>query len=229
MHFRNTATLPDAMKLHNLICLFLVLCAVPSMAQSPANVAATPKPVSHANEMGFAYSLPSDWEVLDMAPAVPTIKQNNSEKAKSEAEKKGVNCAQIALTARKGDPATVVVIMALPFDCFGQTMTDKDLPAFGMGAAQGLERQFNITNPVYSAYSLTGHHFWIERTKGTSKENPELQYTVEAACTILKKGAACWLMLASDEDALRTIESGAVTLDGDVAPELVPATAFDKR
>lgn len=210
--------------------LFLLCAAAPLLAQSTEEVAAVvPKPVVHANELGFSYALASDWNVLDIAPAVPVIKQKSAQNAESDAEKQGVSCAQIALTARKGQPSSVVVVMALPFDCFGQKMTENDLPAFGMGAAQGLQKAFNVSNPVYSAYSLNGkHNFWIERTKGTSKDHPETQYTIEATCTILKKGAACWLIMASDEAALRAIESGAVTLDSDSAAELVPATAFKK-
>ena len=216
------------MKPYFLTCAIFLLCAAPLVGQSSPAAVATIKSVVHTNDIGFAYALPSDWNVLDMAPALPVIKQNNTQKAESDAEKKGVNCAQIALTARKGQPASVVVVMALPFDCFGQRMTDNDLPAFGMGAAEGIQRKFNVSTPAYSAYSLGGHNFWIERAQGTLKEHPEVQYTVEATCTILKKGAACWLMLAADDDALRTIEKGAIILDGDTAPELVPATAFTK-
>jgi hypothetical protein len=227
--FRQHCYTADAMKHYCFLCvLFAAICAVPVVAQSTQAALASPTPILHEMEMGFAYALPSDWNVIDMAPALPVIKQKSEQKAESEAEKKGVQCAQIVLTARKGQPASVVVIMALPFDCFGQKMTDNDLPAFGIGAAKGLEKAFDVTSPAYSAYSLRGHNFWIERTKGTSKQNPDAKYTIEATCTILKKGAACWLMMAPDEVALRAMESGAVTLDGDVAPELVPATAFKK-
>ncbi len=77
--------------------------------------------------------------------------------------------------------------------------------------------------------SLGTHSMWIERSKGALKEHSELQYTVETVCTILKKGAVCWMALGADKDGLTIFESGAVNLDGDAQPALVPATAFDKK
>jgi hypothetical protein len=70
---------------------------------------------------------------------------------------------------------------------------------------------------------------WIERAKGTPKGHPEAQYTVEIACTLLKKGAVCWMALAASDEALKIVEGGAVALEGDKPASLVPTTVFEKK
>ena len=108
-------------------------------------------------------------------------------------------------------------------------MTDKDLPRFARGASEGLKNTFNISAPVYGAYSLGSHSLWIERAKGTLIDRPEVQYTVETVCSILKKAAVCWMAMAADNAELQTIERGAVVLEGEAPVALVPETAFDKK
>ena len=164
-----------------------------------------------------------------MKPSLPAVQEQQKQEATSEEEKKGIDCIQIALTARHGDPATVVIAVALPFACFGQQMTDKDLPGFAQGAAEGLTRSFDLSDSVVGSYALGSHSLWIERSKGTVKGHPETAYTVETVCSILKKGAACWMAMAADKQALEIFEKGAVTLDGEVQPALVPANAFAKK
>jgi hypothetical protein len=149
--------------------------------------------------------------------------------ASSEDERKGAACAQVALTARHGDPASVVVVVALPFACFGQEMTGKDLPDFASGASEGLKKSFNLADSLRGAYSLGAHSVWIERSRGTLIGHAEVKYTVETVCSILKKGAVCWMAMAADDAALQSFEHGAVTLDGDAAAVLVPADALQKK
>ena len=196
------------------------------LAQAPAP---NPTPESHASDLGFSYSIPTDWEVVDTHPMLPAVKQQQSQTATSEDEKKGIECVQIALTARHGTPASVVVVMELPFACFGQQMTEKDLPGFAQGASEGLKKTFNISDPVYGAYTLGTHNLWIERAKGTVIDHPEATYTVEIACSLLKKGAVCWMAMAADGAALQTFENGSVTLDGEAPAALVPQTAFETK
>jgi hypothetical protein len=52
---------------------------------------------------------------------------------------------------------------------------------------------------------------------------------VETVCSILKKGAVCWMAIAADDAALQSFEHGAVTLDSEVPAPLVPADAFVKK
>jgi hypothetical protein len=189
------------------------LCCAPLPAQAP--VAA---PVTHSSEIGFSYSLPADWEVVAVKPGLSPEKKPTNDSA----------CAQIALTARRGDPASVVVVVVLPFDCFGRRMTDKDLPGFAAGASEQLKQSFNLVDPRRGEYSLGAHGFWIERAKGTLLVHTEVNYTVETVCGILKRGAACWMILAADDAALLAFEHGAITLDGESAAALVPADAFAK-
>jgi hypothetical protein len=205
---------------------FFLLLGAPLLAQAPA---AAPAPQIHTSDIGFTYSIPADWEVVDTKLTLPEVQQKVENEATSEDERKGAACVQVALTARHGTPASVVVVVALPFACFGQQMTDKDLPDFASGASEGLKKSFDISGPIHGAYSLGAHSFWIERATGTFIGHPEVKYTVETVCSILKKGAVCWMSMAADDAALQTFEHGAVALDGEAAPALVPAQAFAKK
>ncbi len=213
------------MKVRVLATLFVFCCAA-LRAQAPA---AAPSSQTHSSAIGFTYALPSDWEVVDTAPSLPVVRQEVTKTATSEAEKKGIACVQVALTARQGSPSSVVVVVALPFDCFGETMTEKDLPGFASGASEGLKNTFNISDPVYGSYSLGTHSLWIERAAGAVKDHPEMNYTVETVCSVLKKGAVCWMAMAADDAHLRVFEQGLVTLDSEAPAALVPADAFQKK
>jgi hypothetical protein len=139
--------------------------------------------------------------------------------------KKGNACAQVELTARHGTPYSVVVVVALPFDCYGQTLSDKNLTDFAAGAIEGLKQTFDVANPMQTNYTLGNHNIWIERVSGTVKGQPESKYTLEIACTLMSRGAACWWTMAADEADLQVFEHGPVTLEGDAFDALVPAGA----
>jgi hypothetical protein len=210
----------------------LLLMSAPLLTQAPAAqapAAHAPAALTHSSDVGFTYSLPSDWEVVDSSATLPTVQQKVETEATSEDEKKGAACIQVALNARHGTPASVMVVVALPFDCFGQQMTEKDLPGFASGASEGLKKTFDISNPVHGSYAMGSHSLWIERATGNLKGHPEVQYTIETVCSILKKGAVCWMDMSADDAALQVFEHGSVMLDGEAPAALVPATAFDKK
>jgi hypothetical protein len=216
--------------------VLLILTNASLVAQAPAAVPAPqtePQPQSqsqtHSSGIGFTYSLPADWEVTEAVPSMQVAQQQAANNATTEDARKGMACAQMVLTAHHGAPPSVVVVVALPFDCFGHQMTEKDLPGVAQGAAEGISKNFDISGPSYGSYSLGNHGVWIERATGTLIGHPEIQRTVETVCAILKKGAVCWLMLAADDAALQAFEHGSVTLDGDAPAALVPSTAFDKK
>jgi len=194
------------------------------VAQTP-----TAAPEVHPSDLGFSYSLPSDWEVVNASPTLSGVKEQAQQNAATEDEKKGVACVQIALTARGGSPTSVLVVVELPFACFGQTMSSKDLPGFAQGASEGIKQSFDVADPVYGDYTLGTHSMWIERAKGSPNGHPEATYTVEIACTLLKKGAVCWMALAASDAALKIIEGGAVALEGESPTALVPSSAFEKK
>jgi hypothetical protein len=108
-------------------------------------------------------------------------------------------------------------------------MTEKDLPGFAEGSSEGPRAVFDFGEPVYGSYSLGKHKMWIERAKGNPKGHPEMPYTLEIACGLLKRAAVCWMTVAGDEQALKSFEQNAVTLDGDFFAEFIPPTAFDKK
>jgi hypothetical protein len=214
--------------------LLSILTSASLLAQAPTAVSALQtqpqtQSQSHSSDIGFTYSLPAEWEVTEAAPSMQTAQQQAANNATTEDAKKRVACAQMVLTAHHGTPPSVVAVVALPFDCFGRQMTEKDLPGVAQGASEGVSKSFDISGPSYGAYSLGNHSVWIERATGSVIGHPEIKRTVETVCAILRKGAVCWLMLAADDAALQAFEHGSVTLDGDAPAALVPSTAFDKK
>lgn len=184
-------------------------------------------------DIGFSFSLPGEWQVVAEVPALPVQQQKAEQKAPTQkaptAEvRQGIACIDIPLTAQRGSPASVIVIVALPFECFGQTMKYDDLPGFGEGATEGLKQTLSIMEPIRASYSLAGHRIWIQRAKATPKGKTAPVYTVEIACTVLEKGAVCWLAQAADAAGLEAFEHATVTLDGVKAEALVPKDVFVK-
>ncbi|MGB6692228.1 MAG: hypothetical protein WBE76_30665 [Terracidiphilus sp.] len=216
-----------------LVCTLLVLCAgsLPAQPAAPASAPTIPQPKPQVRSivLGFSYLLPAGWEVVDTKPSLPKVQKQVEKDATTDAEMRGINCVQVALTARHGSPASVVVVVALPFDCFGEQMTDKELPGFAQGALNGIDGSFAVSGTVSARYSLGAHSLWIERSKGNVKGHAEAEYTIETVCSVLKKGAVCWMVMAADQDALAAFEGGAVTLDGDAHPALVPAAVFENK
>ncbi len=203
-----------------LIALLLIACCAALTAQEMQ---------THTSGLGFTYSLPADWQAVDTSGTLPMVKQQAQQNAATDEDRKGAACVNVSLTARHGDPASVVVVVELPFDCLGQTATEKDLPGFAQGASEGLKQSFDLFDPSVGTYKLGSHSLWIERSKGTPKGHPELHYTVEIACSLLKKGAVCWMTIAADDAALKVFESNKVALEGEPAAALVPPEAFDKK
>jgi len=199
----------------------LAACCAALAAQAPA-------PTDPAAAMGFSYSLPAGWTVAATKPPQPVAQTGPRQAAAIAAEKKGTACIEVTRTALHGSPSSVIVEVALPFGCFGQTMKDSDLQGFGQGAAEGLKQAFDLSAPVFGAYTLGSHRFWIERAKASAKGRAATAYTVEIACGLLKKGAVCWMAMAADAASLQAFEQAPVTLEGESAPALVPATTFDK-
>jgi hypothetical protein len=187
-----------------------------------------PAPQKLAGDIGFTFDLPPDWTVVEAKPSSPEVKTAPTQAPATEQQKKGTACIQVALTATRGTPSSVVVVVALPFDCYGQMMSEQDLEGFGSGAADGLKGDFDLVNPVFGLYTRGSHSFWIERAKGNPKGRSETQYTVEVVCSILQRGAACWMTMAADEASLGAFERARVTLDGEAAAPLVPSSAFEK-
>ena len=189
---------------------------------SPAAPAATQPARVENRDIGFSYKLPSDWEFVALPSAPKVIVPFPG----IVGSKRGDACVEVVLTAKRGAPASAVVVTALPFACYGQNMTPADLANFGAGAAEGLKQTFDVTAPVEGRYTLGSHAFWIERAKGTPKGHPGNPLIFETACTILAKGAVCWTAMAADAATLRAFERAPVTLDGESYAELVPANAF---
>ena len=202
--------------------IFLLLAAT-VLAQAPPPAAPTPE------DFGFTYRLPQTWDAIDAQSTLPEIKRQQAATAKSDEEKKEIACVQIPISARQASPPSFLAVMALPFDCFGQVMTAKDLPGFAEGSSEGPRKFFDFADPIYGTYALGSHDLWIERAKGNPKGHPEMPYTLEIACSLLKKAAVCWMTVAGNDQALKEFEGTAVVLDGDFYSGLVPATAFDKK
>lgn len=201
----------------------LLSASLPLAAQAGA------APQTTTDPLGFSYTLPADWDVVRGALTLPGLKTGAQQNA-TEDVKKGVACVEIAFTARHGNPASVVVVVELPFACFGQSIGEKDLPGFAQGAAEGIKQNFDVSDPATADYKLGTHHLWIERGKGTPKGHPEAApYSVEITCAALEKGAVCWMGMIADDAALKTFEGSNVTLDHDPPAPLVPDAVFAKK
>lgn len=183
----------------------------------------------YKSEIGFTYAFPTAWELVDTKPMLPAAQLNAQDKATSDPEKRGAACAQVGFLVKHGAPASVIMSLTLPFDCFGQRFSQEDLPSVGEGMSQGLKKNFNIIDSTYSAYKLGKHNLWVERAKGTPQDQKEPIYTIETACTIVDKGMVCLLTLAADVDGLTTFETGHVSFEGDDPLSLVPAGTFDAK
>ncbi len=196
-------------------------CPAPSSAQTPA--------ASPSSKLGFSYTVPSDWEIVASQADMDQKKAEASQNAGTDEEKKGLACLEPILTARQPKTGSVLLVEALPFDCFGHELSKDDLPGFAAGAPEVLKQNFDIGEPVSATYSLGSHSMWIERAKASLKGHPEVPFTVEITCGLLKKAAVCWMAVTADDQALQAFEHGSVTLDGETLAALVPATAFDKK
>jgi hypothetical protein len=200
--------------------LLLVLAGA-ALAQAPQTATRT-----FRSHFGFSYAIPTDWDVVDYSAAA---KEEARESAPDEEDKKGLECTVMGLQAKHGAPASMIVEVALPFDCFGQVMQASDLPGFAAGASAALQQNFDVAQPMYGTYTRGTHSFWIERANATLKQQPAMAYTIEIACTIGKKAAVCWMNMAADNSALAVFERGMVSVDGDAPEALVPENAFDKK
>lgn len=217
-----------------LISALVALFVSPFSTQTPdvSQPAKPPAPVDgavHSNELGFSFSMPSDWEVQDTAPMLPVVQQQTAKSATHEVEKKAAGCMQVPLKATHGDPASSVVVIGLSYDCLGQRFTDSDLAAFGGGVAGSLKKNWTIVDPVYGAYTLGTHTLWIERAAGSSIAHPEIKRTLEMVCSMLKKGTACWMAFMASDGDLKAFEQSRVSLDGEPPVALVPASALAKK
>jgi hypothetical protein len=216
----------------------LVLCAASLAAQAPATPDAAPVPVppppvpteaqAYSSDLGFSYSIPPDWEILNTKPMLPAVLQKAARDYGSEAEKMAA-CVQLPLTAHHGDPPSVIAVVGLSFDCVGHSFTPNDLPGIASGVTEGMKSSIQITNPVINTYTLGSHSMWIQRASGSLAGHPEIKRTMETVCSVLKKGVVCWMTMAADDTVLQTFENGAVTLDDDAATALVPTDALLKK
>ena len=200
-----------------LLCLLLAVSTVAARAQAVTRT---------SNELGFSFTVPSDWDVMDTSAVA---KEQARQNAGTEEDKKGLACVEIGLTARHGNPPSVMTEVALPFACYGQQMTEADLPGFASSASAGLAQNFDLGQPVYGLYQLGAHQFWVERVNATVKGQGALGYTVEIACSVSKKAAVCWMVMAANDSSLAVFEQMPVSLDGDPPAALVPQNAFEKK
>jgi len=207
------------------ITLLAFFSAVTAAQAPPAQPAAG----TQSSDLGFTYNVPDDWEVLSTPSTMAQAKSQATENAGSEEEKKGIACLEPVLTARDRKSGSILSVEALPFACFGQQMTDEDLPGFAAAGPEALKQNFDIGKAVFASYTLGMHKMWIERAPATLKDHPELPFTVEVTCGLLKKAAVCWMAVTGNDDALHAFERATVSLDGEPPAALVPPTVLDKK
>lgn len=197
---------------------------------SSQELSTTPAPgagtQTYTDEMGFSYSLPADWTMVDTRPVQTEAKRQAEKDAGSEGEKSAEACVETPLRATHGNPGSSIGIVVVSFDCYGQQFESSGLAGFGKGFAEGMKKGWNLADPVYGTYTLGSHSLWIEHADGSLVTHPEVKRTMEMVCSFLKKAAVCWVSFTEDEADLRAFEHGQVTLDGEAPKALVPANAF---
>jgi hypothetical protein len=225
-------------------CAFwLAIGSAAALCQAPP--AAAPAPAPDASDPGFQFALPSGWEALPSPsdPAPPS-----SQAPQNIVPARGTGCIKVPLTAHSGDARSVLIEVVLPFACFGQIITQDQLPDLAAGAAEGLKQAFDISDAVESNYMLGTHRMWAQhamaspkgadvksqaKSKGQGKDQQGGQsaspFTFEIACGLLHKSAVCWAVAASDAAALSDFDHASVTLDADPPASLVPATVFPAK
>lgn len=213
---------PASRRARRAVCALLLALAAPVLAQSPS-------PEIPTAAFGFTYRLPPGWKSASPESTLPAARENALQSAKNPSQELGIACAQVVLSAESEKTSSAIVVAALPYACYGQPMSAKDLPGFAAGVSDGLKQNLNISVPVYGSYTLGTHNFWIERAAGVPKNRPQSVYTVEIACSLLKKSAVCWMTLAAGAGALRDFENTPVELDGEPPVSLVPVDAFVKK
>jgi hypothetical protein len=212
--------------------IVVAACVARLLAQAPAQAPATKATAAQrmsSTRLGFNYSLPADWTVDDMQETAAQVQQQAASSAQNDAEMRAVGCMESPFRAHHGKGGSTVAIVALPFDCFGQSYTNADLPAFATSIAEGLKKGWKIADPKFGTYTLGAHGMWIERATGSLLNQPDGKKTLELVCSMLKNGAVCWMGFVADDADLKAFEQGGITLDGEASPALVPATAFDKK
>ena len=125
---------PAARRARRLVyALLLALAAAPLRAQAPS-------PASPTAALGFTYTLPAEWKDAPTQSTLPAARQNAMQSAKNPGQELGVACAQVVLSAQTGKPPSVIVIVALPFPCYGQPLTAKELPRYAAGVSDEIGR-----------------------------------------------------------------------------------------
>ncbi|HEV2214192.1 MAG TPA: hypothetical protein VGR64_02810 [Terracidiphilus sp.] len=106
---------------------------------------------------------------------------------------------------------------------------EKDLPGFVQQALQNIRQTMILSDEVHGSYMLGTHPMQIERASGVVIGAPDIRYTVEITCSVLHRGAVCWMGMAAALPDLTTFEQGRVSLDGEPAAFLVPPNVFRKN
>ena len=216
----------NAQFLFTLTVFSAVAAAQHPAAHSSKPAAAKPALQKHSDAIGFSYSLPADWQMVDLSVSLHEEQQKTETSEASEEEKRGVGCIQIAMNAHHGDPASMITVADLPTGCMGTPMTPDDLAGFGRSAVESVRQNFELGEAVESTYLLGRHHVWEARSTATPIGAAGPVFTVETVCTLVQKGAVCWMILAAREADLTAFERGPVVLDTDPPSALVPKSVL---
>ncbi len=217
--------LMTAILLANCVVVNAVSAFPQSATPGPEKTPAAAAPI-YQSDLGFAYGYSPEWTLIDTKPLTPLAQQKAAETATTDEAKKGAACAQLGLMLKRGEPASIIMTVSLPYDCYGSSFSDSDLPGFGSAVSVGLKQNFTIQDSKTATYKCGNHNMWMERATSSMKANPTQSYTIETVCSILKKGAVCWIGMARDDAALKALEEARVTLESDAPTALVPADAL---
>lgn len=177
----------------------------------------------YSSDFGFQYTYPAGWTRVDTASMMPSIQMQQQARALTDKAKRAAACTHIGLLVTRSNPTMKIIIIELPYSCYGSSYQDSEVSTYGPGVLDGLGQQFDIGAPTSTTtYKLGKHSIWANRSHATLKQHPDQPYEMETVCTILSKAAVCWVAIAEQAQMLSVLEQGQVSLDGDPLVALVP-------
>jgi hypothetical protein len=202
----------------------------PRSSEAKDKSAASAQGGTFKSDLGFSYRYLNDWDDLthtkffEALQRMEALAKNGKGNSKRDLATRASECRRMVLMLARPRPVGgSIVVTAIPFACFGGRPSEKDLPVLQSLAPHYTTAVMDVTSVRAGNYMLGSHKVWIERVWGTPKGQPKKPTIAEVVCGLLKKAFVCWAAgVGSNEAELKGFEQGAVTLDEDSAPALVP-------
>ncbi|MGD0892844.1 MAG: hypothetical protein ABR923_15050 [Terracidiphilus sp.] len=197
-------------------------CAFASSAQAGRSQSSSARTFS--SDFGFDLIYPAEWSANVLGPVVPADKLGLDQQTLSDPYRRSIACSQNIFSARTGEPRSTFVLGVLTSECLGAL---PDLAEFGRRTMTNLTRHYELSGVQFGEFAVQGQKFWLLRTHGTSRLNPEQTETIEYLATVLTNGLVFISAHSVTPKAQSSFEHAHLRLPGGVDTELIPAGALD--